>query len=335
MPKTVIISDCHFGYEGFNRPQFELYLDHLEKERDGIRLVLLGDIFDLWRADPIDSVSFAYGYLDRLRRLSLETHYVVGNHDYHNWASCLALNRPKDYLWMNVHYPYYILDEDILLIHGDYFDIHRFSVAEKAIYAVYEAIYYAYEPTVKTLEDYFWNPLELLKKWVQLYERSPASAKSDPLAGYLSTIVNTEKTSEVRKLSNGLKYLADNYDKVAQIFVPAYVRPSLRGELPSPQRKRITKKSRAEILGIDTSAPVRVMLLEKSILDLARQISGNVGIAKVIYGHTHKAEGKPSQGCWNTGSWVCGESTLCQVENGQVNAYRFKAGEETPITEKC
>jgi len=334
MSKTVIMSDCHFGYERFNRLEFERFLDRLQREGDVTRLVLLGDVFDLWRADPVNSISFAYGYLERLQKLGVETHYVVGNHDYHNWISCLALGLQESFLWMKVHYPHLVLDGEIFLVHGDYFDIHRFKAAEKAIYAVYEAIYYAYEPVVRALEKYFWNPLELLKKWVELYGRSPAKAKRDPLAEYLKTIVNVEKASEVRELSRGLKYLSDNTDVAVQMFVPAYMRPSLRDELPSLLRRRITKKGRAEIMGIDISAPVRVILFEKRPLDLAREISGNTGISKVIYGHTHKAENKSSQGYWNTGSWVDGESTFAEVEDGQVSVYRFKEGQKTAIPEQ-
>jgi len=332
MVKTVIISDCHFGYERFNNLEFERFLDQLQREGDVARLVLLGDIFDLWRADPVNSISFAYGYLERLQKLGVETHYVVGNHDYHNWISCLALDLRENFLWMKVHYPHLVLDGDIFLVHGDYFDIHRFKVAEKAIYAVYEAIYYAYEPVVRALEKYFWNPVELLKRWVELYRRSPAKAKGDPLAEYLKTIVNVESPREVHELNRGLKYLADNVDVAAHIFIPAYMRPTLRDELPSLLKRRITKRRRTGIKRIDTSAPVRVMLFKKRPLDLAREISGDAGITKVIYGHTHKAENMSSEGYWNTGSWVEGESTFAEAIDGEIHLYRMMKGIKTEIT---
>ena len=324
MPKTVILSDCHFGYGGFNRPEFEGFLNLLQVEGDVSHLVLLGDVFDLWRADPVNAISSEYDYFERLRGLCHDVHYVVGNHDYHNRV-LWSVRKQKDFLGMTTHYPYWISDEGIFLVHGDYFDIYGIRIAEKAIYAVYESIYHMVKSLVATLEDYFWNPVVLLKKWLELYRESPTKARGEPPAGYLATMINLNSPVEIDELERGLNYLTENPSLAVQMFVPSSMRSNLGNELPS-------LLSEAEMRGIDT-APVRSIMSEKSPLELAREITGDKQIEKVIYGHTHKAENKSSKGYWNTGSWVDGESTFCEVEDGRVTVFRFKEGRKNPIPE--
>jgi UDP-2,3-diacylglucosamine pyrophosphatase LpxH len=98
-------------------------------------------MLDLWRADPVDSMSLCWPYLERMRNMNVETHYVIGNHDYHNWISCLALKKTERFLWMTVHYPYYVFD-NTLVLHGDYFDIYKIRqvVPKEAVYAIYAIV---------------------------------------------------------------------------------------------------------------------------------------------------------------------------------------------------
>jgi UDP-2,3-diacylglucosamine pyrophosphatase LpxH len=321
LPKTVVISDPHFGYSGFNKPEFDNFLDYLKGGGKVSRLVLLGDIFDLWRVDATEAVSFGYNYIEKLREVCNDIYYLAGNHDYHSRESWRVRDLAR-FLGMTPYYPYLVLDENVFLTHGDYFDIYEIKIAEIAIYAVYEAIYHMDKSLVGSLEDYFWNPVALLRKWLQLYGRSAAKAKAEPPAQYLSTMLNLSSRAEVKKLDEGLDYLAENPKVAVQMFVPTTMRADLGTELP---RLMTRKKMR----GIDT-APVR-SLLSKNLVELARKISGRPGIEKIIYGHTHKAENNPSKGYWNTGSWVEGESTFCEIEDGQINVYRLKNGQKTVV----
>jgi UDP-2,3-diacylglucosamine pyrophosphatase LpxH len=179
MGTTVLFSDLHFGYEKFNRDEFERFLTYLEKESNASKLLILGDIFDLWRADAIDSVAYGWPYLDKLRNLNVETHYIVGSHDYHNWLSCQTASR-TDFLWLHVGYPWQVSDS-VFVVHGDYFDIYalRAKVVQQAIYGVYEAIYHGDKTTVRALERYFYDPVMLLYKWLQLYRKKPEQAKAE------------------------------------------------------------------------------------------------------------------------------------------------------------
>jgi UDP-2,3-diacylglucosamine pyrophosphatase LpxH len=332
LSRTVVISDIHIGYEKFNKQQFEQFLNYLEKEDDVSHVILLGDIFDLWRADPINSISYAFPYMERLKKLG-EIHYVIGNHDYHNYVSCLILKETENFLGMKIHYPYYILNNDIFLTHGDYFDIHMFRIVEKAIYAVYEAIYYAYEPVIRILEKYFYNPLMLLEKWIKLYKRKPELAKKHPYTDYIQALINIESKQEINTLQEGLKYLRNNPDVAIKLFVPAYLRPELKREMPALLRKRMKKETKEKLKAIDTSAFARTLLIDKDLVGLAREISGNNAITKVIYGHTHKAENGARKGCWNTGSWVEGESTFVEIIDRDIRIYRFKDGQKIEISE--
>jgi UDP-2,3-diacylglucosamine pyrophosphatase LpxH len=272
--------------------------------------------------------------MERLKELG-EIHYVIGNHDYHNYISCLILKETENFLGMKIHYPYYILNNDIFFTHGDYFDIHMFKIAEKAIYAVYEAIYYSYEPVVRIFEKYFYKPLKLLEKWIELCKRKPEVAKKHPYTDYVQAFINIESKQEINTLQEGLEYLLDNPDVAIKLFVPAYLRPELKGEIPALLRKHMKKETREKLKAIDTSASVRTLLIDKDLVGLAREISGNNGITKVIYGHTHKAENRAGKGCWNTGSWVEGESTFVEIIDKDIRIYRFKDGQKIEILEFC
>lgn len=322
MPKTVVISDSHFGYSGFNKSEFDSFLGYLKRGGDVSRLVLLGDIFDLWRVDATEAISFGYDYIQKLREVCDDIRYVAGNHDYHSRESW-RIRELTRFFGMKPDYPYLILDENVFLVHGDYFDIHEVKTAEVAIYAVYEAIYHMDKSVVASLEDYFWNPIALLRKWLQLYGKSTLKAKAQPPMGYLSTMINLRSRAEINELKQGLDYLAKNRGVAVQMFVPT----SMRANLGKKLRRLMTKE---EIRRTDT-ARVRSILSKKNPVELAREISGKPGIGKAIYGHTHKAENNPSKGYWNTGSWVDGESTFCEIEDGQVNVYRLKNGQKNLV----
>lgn len=332
--KTVLFSDLHFGYERFNKAEFEGFLAYLQNQSDASRLLILGDIFDLWRADPIDSVSYAWPYIEKLRSLGIETHYIIGNHDYHNWLSCQTVGRPDAFLWMNTWYPYHIFDS-LFVMHGDYFDIYalKIEIVQTAIYAVYEAIYHGDKTIVRALERYFYDPLALLLKWIQLYHKNPESAKADRVAAYLRPFLDVDSKLEVRKLEKGIRHLQGRPDLAVRLFVPAYSRPALTTDMPRFLARPITKKTKASLMSLDTSTPTRNLVTSKTPLDLAKEISGNDNITAVIFGHTHRAENRSSQHWWNTGCWVEGESTFAEIENEGVHLYRFKNGEKTEIPE--
>ena len=79
------VSDVHIGYEKSNADQFNLFLEETSSRTDVSRLVILGDLFDMWRRD-VSGLFLEYRrtlemLLDLKRKIAVN--YIVGNHDYH------------------------------------------------------------------------------------------------------------------------------------------------------------------------------------------------------------------------------------------------------------
>ena len=74
--------------------KFADFLDFLVSGplKDGGDLVLLGDIFDLWRRDFVNALMESEPIVSRLinlgQKANIHIHYVVGNHDYHMLRMC-------------------------------------------------------------------------------------------------------------------------------------------------------------------------------------------------------------------------------------------------------
>ncbi|HDS44523.1 MAG TPA: hypothetical protein ENN68_00210 [Methanomicrobia archaeon] len=81
--KWVVVSDLHLGIPASNKKQFMAFLDELGDDVE--RLILLGDIFDLWRRDPLGVMLENTDVIQKLMSLEprIDVTFVVGNHDYH------------------------------------------------------------------------------------------------------------------------------------------------------------------------------------------------------------------------------------------------------------
>lgn len=79
----VVLSDLHLGTSESNKERFMAFLDELGDDVE--RLILLGDIFDLWRRDPVGVLLENLDVLQKLLSLEPRVHvsFVVGNHDFH------------------------------------------------------------------------------------------------------------------------------------------------------------------------------------------------------------------------------------------------------------
>ena len=82
---TICVSDVHLGYRHCRREAFLRFLEALAGWREVGRLVLLGDIMDMWRRDMAGVVLESAPVLSRLMTLPsrIRVYYVAGNHDYH------------------------------------------------------------------------------------------------------------------------------------------------------------------------------------------------------------------------------------------------------------
>jgi UDP-2,3-diacylglucosamine pyrophosphatase LpxH len=81
--KCIAVSDVHLGIEYSNKSKFIDFLDNLGDDVD--HLVLLGDILDFWRRDPVGVLLENINIIQKLISLEQEINvsYVVGNHDFH------------------------------------------------------------------------------------------------------------------------------------------------------------------------------------------------------------------------------------------------------------
>ncbi|MFW9793901.1 MAG: hypothetical protein ACFFEE_06360 [Candidatus Thorarchaeota archaeon] len=80
----IAISDLHLGSRLANNAGFSEFIrEYLEPNQDDIsRIVLLGDILDLWRNKNSQVMLQNLDILTKLSRLNMKKNYLAGNHDY-------------------------------------------------------------------------------------------------------------------------------------------------------------------------------------------------------------------------------------------------------------
>jgi predicted phosphodiesterase len=89
--RIVAISDIHFG-EPTSTLSKAGTVDALENELSGdgklSELILLGDVFDLWKATPSKAINDSKYFMSRVGVLADKVTYIVGNHDHHLFLTC-------------------------------------------------------------------------------------------------------------------------------------------------------------------------------------------------------------------------------------------------------
>ncbi len=82
MYMIIAVSDVHLGYNKSNKDDFISFLDKCDTQEIE-HLVLLGDIFDVWRLSRADVFIKNDDVFRKLNSLHVKNiHYVVGNHDF-------------------------------------------------------------------------------------------------------------------------------------------------------------------------------------------------------------------------------------------------------------
>jgi UDP-2,3-diacylglucosamine pyrophosphatase LpxH len=106
--KCIVVSDVHLGTELSNRDRFINFIENLESDVD--HFVLLGDILDFWRRDPVGVLLENIDVIQKLTSLGpeIDVSYVVGNHDFH------LIQLPKSYFGYKFDFKY-----DLSLIYGE------------------------------------------------------------------------------------------------------------------------------------------------------------------------------------------------------------------------
>jgi len=120
--KCIVVSDVHLGTELSDRDRFIDFIDNLENDVD--HLVLLGDIFDFWRRDPVGVLLENINVIQKLLSLepTINVSYVLGNHDFH------LIRFPKSYFGS-----IFDLNYDLSLVYGEtpYRFIHGYQLEYK------------------------------------------------------------------------------------------------------------------------------------------------------------------------------------------------------------
>ncbi len=112
--RAVVLSDLHLGEEGalLSRPEtVDRLVEELAELGDIDLLVLLGDVWDLWRTGISAALRAGATLFRRLSAWSgpRECVLVPGNHDYHLWAFSEEARRRKEIGWNEVDEPSMIL----------------------------------------------------------------------------------------------------------------------------------------------------------------------------------------------------------------------------------
>jgi UDP-2,3-diacylglucosamine pyrophosphatase LpxH len=85
--QSVVISDTHFGLSSStlkDPKKVDLLLQEISTNGNGCdEAILLGDIFDFWRARPEKAVRDSRYFLKKISEMDLKIRYIVGNHDHH------------------------------------------------------------------------------------------------------------------------------------------------------------------------------------------------------------------------------------------------------------
>ena len=171
----VAVSDVHLGTSYCNKKLFIEFLNDVVNTEEVDHFVLIGDIFDLWRGDPLKVIFENTDVLNMFKTLQQgrrEIHYVVGNHDYHMLA-------------LKSLYPHnFMLDvsTDVTLQSGtqQYHFMHGFQFEFADTLEIYQA--FANQLCMGTemiggAADSFWN---LFKMTSQIYKSAEKKLNINP-----------------------------------------------------------------------------------------------------------------------------------------------------------
>lgn len=81
----VALSDMHFGLKSCTLKDTSL-VDRLVEELSVLKpeeIVIIGDVFDLWDANPEVAIGDSRYFFERLATLKSKIVYIIGNHDHH------------------------------------------------------------------------------------------------------------------------------------------------------------------------------------------------------------------------------------------------------------
>jgi predicted phosphodiesterase len=273
----VILSDLHLGEERglLSNPTLAGALSRelagLQEARawPELRVVLLGDVFDLWISDLGHAMRAARPFLTALARLGAKVDYVVGNHDHHVILLLEELAFAKSVQEGSLHPPRYTVE---LRFEGTFLDALAPTLDLKVLYPHLQVLAddgrRAFLTHGHYLDAYMYFGLPLyLPKLVGLLVRGRLSEKKfeQALTAQYELLYATSAIDDVRKLETRV-YSA----------VEAFLQLSRGRMLWSPRDRRSMLRG----LSLQGQVPyVRRFLVDR----------GETFPGLFVFGHTHRA----------------------------------------------
>ena len=133
------ISDLHIGASDIDYTKFEENFKEIFETKKYKKIIIIGDLFDLWLCDPKEITNLYKDYFVRLEAASKEKtiYWVVGNHDYEYWKYweivkyTRFMNIYQDKLFLTIHGVKYEF------LHGHQFDLTESCFIKRLFYAVW------------------------------------------------------------------------------------------------------------------------------------------------------------------------------------------------------
>lgn len=323
----IVVADLHLGSQLANKSGFfEFIREFLEPNQNDIsRIILLGDILDLWRNTNSQVMLQNLDILTELGRLDMKKNYIVGNHDYAIFSllSQSTSSVPSDSTG--------VLDQvsktldlrsnglKLKFIHGhqvDYWPALRF-------YEIFSQAMCFVDSEDQELSD-VWNIIyrfaeslpEKSRKRVRNLSHDIRFALEQKLAGPLEGNVQEEKT--------GLYHEWELLRKVSDFEEVAHGSSRSLNDIKmfAEEWERILK-----VIDQYSDGSILPPHLEKEVHQMRREAAAlTVGLQEdefLIRGHGHKPYVSEESKIADAGCWLGEKGSYLRIKDGQVSFHNW------------
>lgn len=321
----IVVADLHLGSQMANKSGFYEFINAFLKpnQNDISRIVLLGDILDLWRNTNSKVLSQNLDVLADLGRLDVDKSYLVGNHDYailglvkQNSSSAL----PKSIGVLDqVSETLEIVSDGLKLkfIHGHQIDYWP----ALSFYEIFSQAMCFVDTDDQDLSD-VWNIVyrfaealpENTKNMVRNISHETQVALEEKLAGPLNGNVESEK--------RGLRYEWELLQNVSNFEDNANRYATSLGEINE------FAKEWERILDTLDNNPTLPQHLQNEVHHVRRQAAGfTVGLQEdefLIRGHGHTQYVNQETKVADAGCWLGERGSYIKIIDNQVSVHQWK-----------
>ncbi len=315
------------------------FIDYIKNENECNnvydRVILLGDVIDFWRSDPIEGLIKSVPFFTGLIKAGFkEIDYILGNHD-HYILRCMNREKPTlgiSNLPLRMFYPYLLLkdnNKEILFTHGHELEFIDMGISEKLVYAIYDLIYRNDPSVINTLDRVAYEPLSYLKNYFENLGKKIGVLGTNDEFNEIEKLLKIEKN----KIEDTAHYYDLGYDEMEKGIIDLMRNEKVRDTLFRP----VWENPRAEINQLQWSARKILNLSKELVKKPAQQLYPYIPDAYrgnspdiVVFGHTHEymnLNKVKNTGCWikKTGHY----NTFGTVDNGEVGIYKFATNKDS------